>query len=89
MMLTNSRKRSRSLREFLSKATQRLTRSQKRQRYPRSSSNEYHIDEHKNERKFRKYYTMADGEEDFSSLPLPDRFAHKVGTLLNQSRKGS
>jgi hypothetical protein len=22
---------------------------------------------------------MADGEEDFSSLPLPDRFTHKVG----------
>jgi hypothetical protein len=21
---------------------------------------------------------MADGEEDFSSLPLPDRFTHKV-----------
>jgi hypothetical protein len=25
--------------------------------------------------------TMADAEEDFSSLPLPDRFAHKVRIL--------
>ena len=25
---------------------------------------------------------MADGQEDFSSLPLPDRFAHKVSCLL-------
>lgn len=77
-MLAPSRKRSLSLRELLGKATHRLTRSQKRQRYPRSSSTEYHFDEAKTERKLRKYFNMADGEEDFSSLPLPDRFTHKV-----------
>ena len=26
--------------------------------------------------------TMAEAEEDFSSLPLPDRFAHKVCVIL-------
>jgi hypothetical protein len=29
--------------------------------------------------------TMAEQEEDFSSLPLPDRFQHKVGTCEVES----
>lgn len=80
-MIAPKRKRPISLRDLLGKATQRLTGSQKRQRYPRSSSTEYHFDEAKTERQFRKYFIMADGEEDFSSLPLPDRFTHKVGLI--------
>lgn len=40
------------------------------ERYPRSSSNTYCYD--------GTSATMADQEEDFSSLPMPDRFGHKV-----------
>jgi hypothetical protein len=29
---------------------------------------------------FRRLLNMAEQEEDFSSLPLPDRFQHKVST---------
>lgn len=78
MLNTSSRKRHSSLRDFISQATQGLTRLQKRQRYPRSTSTEYHFDEARTRRKRPRYHTMADGEEDFSSLPLPDRFTHKV-----------
>jgi hypothetical protein len=42
--------------------------------FSRSTSSEHRI--------VRLARTMADAEEDFSSLPLPDRFTHKVGNDL-------
>ncbi|KFA64995.1 hypothetical protein S40285_06885 [Stachybotrys chlorohalonatus IBT 40285] len=45
-------------------------RHRRHERYPRSSFNEYPSD--------CSTGTMAEQEEDFSSLPMPDRFSHKV-----------
>lgn len=73
-----NRKRPRSFNWFVDKLAHRLTRFQKTKKghYSRSTSTEHNV---ANDYESQNH-NMAE-EEDFSSLPVSDRFTHKVDLL--------